>query len=100
MLNTIYNFLIRIEYQCFGSIKFRGEAKVFLKISLCRKDYNTKDNRDQYLVPSLQQISLSLSYLLPNAMSKELFREASKSRNKKQEEKGKLNRKNWKGNLS
>jgi len=32
-------------------------------------------------------------------MSKELFGEASKTRNKKQEGKRKLNRKKWKGDL-
>jgi len=53
-----------------------------------------KDNREQSLVPSL-----SLSYLLHNSMSQELFGEASKPRNKKQEEKIKLNRENWKGNI-
>jgi len=50
----------------------------FLKIPLSRKDFNTKENREQ-----------------------ELFGEASKCRNKKQETRRniKLNRKNWKGNL-
>ena len=47
------------------------------------------------------QTSLSLSYLLHNSMSKELFRKALKCKNKKQEarRKNKLNRKKWKGNL-
>jgi len=47
----------------------------------------------------LLQTSLSLSYLLHNSMSQELFGEASKQRNKKQEEIRKLSRKNWKRNL-
>ena len=60
---------------------------------------NTKDNKEQSLIPFLLQISLSLFYLLQNLMSKELFGEASKYRNKKQEARRKLNWKNWKGNL-
>ena len=68
----------------------------FLKTPLSWKDYNTKENREQSLIPFLLQTSLSLSYLLHNLMSKELFGEASKRRNIKQEEKRKSNRKNWK----
>ena len=65
----------------------------FLKILLSQKDYNIKENREQFLVPFLLQAFLSLSYLLHNSMSKELFREASKHRNNKQEEKRKSNMK-------
>ena len=68
----------------------------FLKIPLSQKDFNTKENREQSLLPFLLQTSLSLSYLLHNLMS-ELFGEASKHRNNKQAEK--KNRKYWKGNL-
>jgi len=63
-------------------IPFNGALR--LKIPLSWKDYNMKDNREQSLVPSL-----SLSYLLHNSMLQELFGEASKPRNKKQEEKRK-----------
>ena len=59
----------------------------FLKIPLNQKEFNTKENRDQSLVPFLLKTSLPLSYLLHNSMSQELFGEASKRRNKKQEEK-------------
>ena len=41
------------------------------------------------LIPFFLQTSLSLSYLLHNSLSKELFGEASKCRNKKQEERRK-----------
>ena len=60
----------------------------FLKIPLSQKDYTMKENREQSF---LLQTSLSLSYLLHNWMSKELFGETSKRRNNKQEEKRKLN---------
>ena len=79
-----------------------GAVKGFLKISLNRKDFNMKESRElllKSLIPFLLQTSLSLSYLLHNSMSQKLFGEASKRTNKKQEEKRKLRRKNWKGNL-
>ena len=44
-----------------------------------------KENREQSLIPFLLQTSMSLFYLLHNSMSKELFVEALKCRNKKQE---------------
>ena len=67
----------------------------FLKIPLSWKDFNTKKSRDL-----LMKSSLSLSYLLHNSMSQKLFEEASKCRNKKQEEKRKLNRKKLKREIS
>ena len=55
----------------------RGAFMGFLKVSLSRQDYNTKENRKLSLMPFLLQISLSLSCLLHNSMSKELFEDAS-----------------------
>ena len=46
-----------------------------------------KENREQSLILFLLQTSLSLSYLLHNSMSKELFGEASKRRNNKKKKK-------------
>ena len=59
------------------------------------------ENRGQFLIAFLLQAHLSLSYLLHNSMSKELFGEASNCSNKKHEarKERKLNRKNWRGNL-
>jgi len=67
-------------------------------ILLSQKDFNIEVNREQSLIPFLLQTFLSLSYMLNNSMLQELFGEASKRRNNKQE-KRKLNRKNCKGNL-
>jgi len=53
------------------------------------KLYTTKENREKSLIPFLLQTPLSLSYLLHNLMSKELFGEALKCRNKKQETRSK-----------
>jgi len=60
-----------------------------------------KEHREQSPIPFFLQTSLSLSYLLHNLMSKELFGKALKCKNKKQKarRKQKLNRKKWKGNL-
>jgi len=54
-----------------------------------------KEHREQSPIPFFLQTSLSLSYLLHNLMSKELFGKALKCKNKKQEarRKYKLNRK-------
>ena len=71
----------------------RGAVMGFLKIPLSLKDFNTKENNAQSLKPFLLQTFLSLSFLLHNLMSKDLFGEASKSRNNKQEDKRKSNRK-------
>ena len=79
-----------------------GVVMGFRKTPLSRKDFSTKESRKlllKSLKPFLLRTSLILSYLLHNSMSQDLFGEASKSRNKKQEEKRKSNRKNWKGNL-
>jgi len=53
----------------------RGAVMGFLKIPICQKDYISKENREQSLIPFLLQTSLSLSYLLHNSVSKELFEE-------------------------
>ena len=74
----------------------------FLKIQLIRKDFNTKESRDILLkshIPFLLQTSLSISYLLYNSMSQKLFREASKHRNNKPEEKRKLTMEKFKREL-
>ena len=65
----------------------------FLKITGSRKDYNTKDNKEQSLLLFLLQTFFFLPYLLHNSMSKELFGEASKCRNKKKEARSK--KENW-----
>ena len=66
-------------------------------------DFNKKENREQSPIPFLLKPFLSLSYLLHNSMSQELFGEASKRRNKKQEarrkRKKKIEQENWKGSL-
>ena len=69
-------------------------------IPLTGKQYKMKEHREKSPVQG-EIPSLSLSYLLHNSMSKELFGKALKCKNKKQEErrKNKLNRKKWKGNL-
>ena len=48
-------------------------------------DFNKKENREQSIIPFLLLPSLSFSYQLHNSMSQELFGEALKHRNKKQE---------------
>ena len=61
-----------------------------------------KENRGlllKSLKPFLLQTSLSLPYLLHNLMLQELFGEASKRRNKKQEEKRKSDDKLYTINL-
>jgi len=62
-------------------------------------DFNKKENREQSPIPFLLKPSLSLSYLLHNSMSQELFGEASKRRNKKQEARRKKKKENWTGKL-
>ena len=89
--NSLCLYIYRYIYNCPFCI--RNVVMSFLKIPLIRKNYNIKENREQSLIPFLLQAFLSLSQLLHNSMSKELFREASKHRNNKQEEKRKLNRK-------
>ena len=54
----------------------------------------TLTQRKTGIFTEILQTFLSLSYLIHNSMSQELFGENSKRRNKKQEEKRKLNRKN------
>ena len=60
-----------------------------------------KEHWEKSPIPFYLQTSLSLSYLLHNLMSKELFGKAFQCKNKKQEArwKKKLNRKKWKGYL-
>ena len=62
---------------------------VALNFASVIKDFNKKDNKEQSLILFLLQTSLSLSYLLHNSMSKDLFGEASTQRNKKQEARSK-----------
>ena len=60
----------------------------FLRITLSWKDLNMKESREllpKSIIPFLLQTFFSLSYLLHNSMSQDLFGEASKRRNKKQE---------------
>ena len=65
-------------------------AMSFPKFCFIWKDFNTLENRKQSLIPFLLLLtSLSLSYLLHKSMLHELFGEASKRRNKKQEAKRK-----------
>jgi len=52
-----------------------------------QNDFNNEVNREQSLIPFLLQTFLSLSYMLNNSMLQELFGEASKRRNNKQEKK-------------
>ena len=68
---------------------------VSLKFLLIQKEYNLRNTGSIPLHPS----SLSLSQLLYNLMSQELFGKISKHRNNKQEEYRKSNRKRkkWKG---
>jgi hypothetical protein len=56
-----------------------------LIIPLTGKQYKMKEHREQSPIPFFLQTSLSLSYLLHNLMSKELFGKALKCKNKKQE---------------
>ena len=53
----------------------RGAVMSFLRFCYSLKDYNTKENSEQFLIPFLLQTSLSISYLLHSSMSKELFGE-------------------------
>ena len=55
-----------------------GAVMGFLKISIYTEDFDKKENREQSLIPFFLQTSLSLSYLLHNLMSQELFGEVSK----------------------
>ena len=77
----------------------RGAVMGFLKISLSRKDFKTKENREQSLIPFLLKTFLSLSYLLHYLMSKVLFGEASKHRNNKKKKKENQTEKKMGGKL-
>ena len=77
----------------------RGAVMGFLKISLSRKDFKTKENREQSLIPFLLKTFLSLSYLLHYLMSKVLFGEASKHRNNKKRKKKIKQKRKWEGNF-
>ena len=81
-------------------ILHKGCSYGYSLITLTGKQYKMKEHREKSPIPFFLQTSLSLSYLLPNLMLKELFGKALCKNNKQEaRRKNKLNRKKWKGNL-